>query len=387
MIYRQITPYIKDLLGKFPVLTITGPRQSGKTTLIKSLFPDWHYFSMETPDVREQVLQNPRELFYQFGHRMILDEVQRTPDILSYIQTIVDEDPEACFILLGSHNLLMLEQISQSLAGRAAIFYLFPFSLTELRSGSFSSEKYENLIFQGGYPRIYDRHLTPAQFYPNYIDTYVQRDVRQIKNVGNLNLFTRFLSICAGRIGQSINYSSLANDTGVSATTVQNWISILETSFILYLVNPYFRNFNKRITKAPKLYFYDTGLACSLLRINNVNALENYFQKGALFENFVINEICKSYYNRGERPPVYYWRDHNQHEIDLILDLGGQLIPIEIKSARTFSVHFSKHLAWFQKIAKIPIANSYVIYGGEQDWELEFGKLLSWKRIDELILD
>ena len=385
MIYRQITPYIKDLLGKFPVLTITGPRQSGKTTLIKSLFPDWHYFSMETPDIREQVIQNPRELFSRFGHRMVLDEVQRTPDILSYIQTIVDEDPEACFILSGSHNLLMLEQISQSLAGRVAIFYLLPFSLTELQSGSFSSEKYEDLIFQGCYPRIYDRNLRPDQFYPSYIDTYVQRDVRQIKNVGNLNLFTRFLSVCAGRIGQSINFSNLANDTGVSVTTAQNWISILETSFILYQVNPYFRNFNKRITKAPKLYFHDTGLACSLLRINNVNALENYFQKGALFENFIINEICKTYFNRGEKPPVYYWRDHNQHEIDLILDLGGQLVPIEIKAARTFSTNFFKHLSWFQKITKIPIVNSYVIYGGEQDWELEYGKLLSWKRIQELI--
>lgn len=385
MINRQITASIKELLGKFPVLTITGPRQSGKTTLIKSLFPDWHYFSMETPDVRARVMENPRELFARFGHRMVLDEVQRTPDLLSYIQTIVDEDQDACFILSGSHNLLMLEQISQSLAGRSAIFYLFPLSLSELQSGGFFSEKYEELIFQGCYPRIYDRHLTPTQFYPNYIDTYVQRDVRQIKNVGNLNLFTRFLSICAGHIGQSINYSSLANTTGISVTTAQSWISILETSFVLYQVNPYFRNFNKRIAKAPKLYFHDTGLACSLLRINNVNALENYFQKGALFENFVVNEICKTFFNRGERPPVYYWRDQNQHEIDLILDSGGQLIPIEIKSARTFSTDFFKHLSWFQKIAKIPIANSYVVYGGEQDWELENGKLLSWKRIPELV--
>lgn len=317
---------------------------------------------------------------------MVLDEVQRTPDILSYIQTIVDEDPDALFILSGSHNLLMLEQISQSLAGRAAIFYLLPFSLSELSSGNYLSGKYEDLIFNGFYPRVYDRGLKPLQFYPNYLETYVQRDVRQIKNVGNLNLFIRFLSICAGHIGQSINYSNLANDTGVSVTTVRNWLSILETSFIVYQVNPYYRNFNKRITKAPKLFFYDTGLACSLLRINNLSALESYFQKGALFENFIINEICKSFYNKGERPPVYYWRDHNHHEIDLLLDLGARLVPIEIKSGRTFSADFFKHLSWFQTIAQLPIENSYVVYGGDQDWDMEHGKLVSWQHLNDILI-
>lgn len=336
---------------------------------------------METPDIREQVLQNPRGLFAQFGHRLIIDEVQRTPDMLSYIQTIVDEDPTAEFVLSGSHNLLMLEQISQSLAGRSAIFYLLPFSFTELKSGNYFSEQYETLIFQGNYPRLYDRHLTPLQFYPNYIETYVQRDVRQIKNVGNLNLFTRFLAICAGHIGQTINYSNLANDAGVSVSTARSWLSILETSFILYQLNPYYRNFNKRITKATKLYFYDTGLACSLLRLNNVTALENYYQKGALFENLIINEICRYFFNRGERPPIYYWRDHNQHEIDLLLDYGASLTCIEIKSGRTFSADFFKQLAWFQKITQIPLSGNYVIYGGDQDWALEYGQLLSWRNL------
>lgn len=383
MVKRQIASFVKALLGKYPVITITGPRQSGKTTLLKSLFPDWKYLSMETPDAREQVIQNPRELFSRYGHKMVLDEVQRTPDILSYIQTIVDEDPEACFILSASQNLLMLEQISQSLAGRSAIFYLLPFSLSELESGGYTREAYEEWIFQGTYPRLYDRDLTPAQFYPNYLETYVQRDVRQIKNVGNLNLFSRFLSICAGHIGQTINYSNLANDTGASVGTVHNWLSILETSFIIYQLNPYFRNFNKRITKASKLYFYDTGLACSLLRINTVTALETYFQKGALFENFAVNEICKSYFNRGERPPVYYWRDQKKNEIDLILDMGGRLVPLEIKSARTFSAQFFKTIAWWQTIADLPIINSFVIYGGDQDWELETGKLMSWKQLKD----
>lgn len=384
MIYREITPFIKELLGKYPVITLTGPRQSGKTTLLKTIFQEWRYISMETPDVREKVVQNPRGLFAQYGHKIVLDEVQRTPDLLSYIQTIVDEDKEAQFILSGSHNLLMLEQISQSLAGRSAIFYLLPFSLKELSSGGNKWKKYEELIFNGFYPRIYDRQLAPHQFYPNYLETYVQRDVRQIKNVGNLNVFSRFLSICAGYIGQTINYNNLANDAGISVNTVKNWLSVLETSFIIYQLPPYYRNFKKRITKSTKLYFYDTGLACSLLRINNVNALENYFQKGALFENFIINEMSKSFYNQGKRPPFYFWRDSNKREIDLIIDMGSHLIPIEIKSGRTFNSTFFKNISWFQGIANIPVKNSYVIYGGDQNWEMEYGKLISWNDLDQI---
>lgn len=383
IIKRQITASIQELLGKYPVITVTGPRQSGKTTLLKSLFPDWHYFSMETPDIREQVIENPRFLFKHYGHQIILDEVQRTPRILSYIQTIVDEDPEARFILSGSHNLLMLEQISQSLAGRTAIFYLLPFSLRELNHAEITRPKYEDWIFEGFYPRLFDKALKPSQFYPNYLETYVQRDVRQIRNIGNLNLFNRFLSICAGHIGQTINYSNLANLAGISVNTVHNWLSVLETSFIVYQLNPYFRNFNKRITKSTKLYFYDTGLACSLLRINNVSALENYYNKGALFENFVINEICKSYYNRGERPPIYFWRDQKGNEIDLVLDLGGQLAPLEIKASSTFNNRFFKAIAWWHNIVDLPIVKSFVVYGGEQDWETETGQMISWQRLTD----
>lgn len=384
MIPRKLTSSMLKLLGKYPVLTLTGPRQSGKTTLLKSLFKDWNYLSMETPDIRQQVLENPRGLFAKLGHRMVIDEVQRTPDLLSYIQTIVDEDPDACFILSGSHNLLMLEHISQSLAGRSAIFYLLPLSLEELSSADYTFDKYEDLILNGCYPRIYDKELLPHQFYPNYLETYIQRDVRLIKNVGNLSLFTRFLSVCAGYIGQSLNYSNLANETGLSVSTAKNWISVLETSFIVYLVNPYFRNFNKRITKSPRLYFYDTGLACSLLRINKTSSLENYFQKGALFENFIVNEMCKHYFNLGARPPIYFWRDHNQREIDVLMDLGGELVPIEIKSSRTYNSAFFKNIAWFQEISQIPISNSFVIYGGDANWEMEHGKLISWRSLNEI---
>ncbi len=386
MINRTIADCIKTVEGKYPVVTITGPRQGGKTTLIKSLFPDLPYFSMETPDVRLQVSENPKEIFARYGHRMVLDEVQRTPEILSYIQTIVDEDPNAFFVLSGSHNMLMMENVSQTLAGRTAIFYLLPFSMAELDSAGIMPEKYEELLFKGAYPRLHDKHLDPVGFYQSYIETYVQRDVRQVKNVGNLNLFSRFLSMCAGHAGQIVNYSTLANQVGISVNTAQNWLSILETSFIVYQLNPYFRNFNKRIVKSPKLYFYDTGLACSLLRINSLDALEGYYQKGSLFENFVVNEISKTYYNKGSRPPIYFWRDSTGREIDLVLDLGGRLMPIEVKSGRTFNADFFKNIEWWENVADVPVEKGIAIYGGDDDWETAHGELVSWKNLSKLQL-
>ncbi len=382
MIQRAIADPIRAIVDKYPVLTITGPRQGGKTTLLKAMFSDWSYVSLEAPDVREQVRLNPRGLFARFGHRIVIDEVQRVPDLLSYIQTVVDENPEAGFILSGSQNLLMLEQVSQSLAGRTALFYLLPLALSELGP---AERSYEEWIFTGFYPRIYDRDIPPARFYPDYLETYVQRDVRQIKNIGNLNLFFRFLGICAGYIGQTVNYSNMANSLGVSVSTVQNWISVLEASFIVYRLNPYFRNFKKRITKAPKLYFYDTGLACSVLQIKTIEALDTYFQKGALFENFIINEVCKHFYNRGERPPLYYWRDHKGHEIDLLIDLGGRLLPVELKAGRSFSSSFFKNLDWWREVVTIPIEDPLVVYGGDKDWELEGGRLLSWRHLSDFL--
>ncbi|MEM9885183.1 MAG: ATP-binding protein [Bacteroidota bacterium] len=385
MLARKIQKSIEVLRGKYPVLTITGPRQSGKTTLLKNLFDDLPYFSMEVPDLRQRVLDDPKSLFRQYGHRLVIDEVQRTPALLSYIQNIVDEDEEAEFILSGSHNMLMMEQISQSLAGRTAIFYLLPFSLKELEQTNFYKDDYESFVQRGFYPRIYDKGLPPNRFYADYVETYLQRDVRQIKNIGNLQLFQRFIAFCAGHIGQNINYAQLSSDIGISVTSVQNWLSVLETSFVIYQLKPYYRNFNKRITKSTKLYFYDTGLACALLRIQNVTALSNYYQKGALFENFVINEICKIYYNQGERPPIYYWRDHKKREIDLILDLGGQLSIIEIKSARTISTSFFKNLTWFQGVSTLPIKNRYIIYGGDEDWKMEQGHVISWKNLNKVM--
>lgn len=382
MIARHIAPAIRELSGKYSVFTITGPRQSGKTTLIRSLFPDLPYFSLENPDTRSQVADDPRGLFARFGHRMILDEVQRVPELLSYIQGIVDEDREACFVLSGSHNPLMMESVNQSLAGRTALFYLQPLSYAEIAGiADKKLPSFEELIWQGGYPRIYDRGIAPDRFYPDYLETYVQRDVRQLKNIGDLAAFNRFMEVCASYIGQAVNYSNLAVATGVTLNTVKSWLSLLETSFIIYTLNPYYRNFKKRLVKSPKLYFRDTGLACSLLRLTSVEAVADYYQRGALFENLVINEWSKTYFNTGQRPPFYFWRDNSRHEIDLLIDRGGRLQPIEIKAGRTYRRDFFKQLDWFATISELPLDQPIVIYGGEEEWPADHGLLQSWRQI------
>ncbi len=385
MITRQILPPIRDQIGKYSVIMITGPRQSGKTTLIRKHFPDLPYLSLEHPDTRQQLQADPKALFRQYGHRLILDEVQRLPILLSYIQGIVDEDRDSLFILSGSQNYLMMEGAGQTLAGRVALFYLLPLSYTELNSAGYHDVSINELIWKGGYPRIYDRKVDVNAFYQSYLETYVQRDVRLIRNVGNLNVFNQFLAVCATFAGQELNRNALASAAGVSHTTVGNWLSILEASYIIYHVSPYYRNFKKRLIKSPRLYFYDTGLACALLRIRSADALQNYYQRGALFENWVVTELAKAYYNAGDRPPFYYWRDSNQREIDLLLDLGIAIRPIEIKSGSTYRDDFFKHLSWFTELSPIPIETPTVIYGGDQDWEAAYGKLLSWRRVNSLL--
>lgn len=384
MITRQIEDAIRAQVGKYPVITITGPRQSGKTTLIKALFSELPYFSLENPDTRARVNDDPRGFFQQYGNKMVLDEVQKLPILLSYIQGIVDDDREACFILSGSHNMLMMESVSQTLAGRTAIFYLQPLSYAETRK-EFPEATALTQIWRGGYPRIYDRGIGPTEFYTTYVETYVQRDVREVKNIGNLQSFSRFLAICAGFIGQTINYNTLAEASDVSRDTVKSWLSVLETSYVLYQVSPYFKNFKKRIVKSPKLYFRDTGLACALLGISSAEALDTYYQKGALFENFVFNELAKAYYNKGSRPPFYFWRDNSQHEIDLLINRGISVDPVEIKSGATFKMDFFKQLDWFREVADIPVGEATVIYGGEEEWQTDKRRVLSWKNVDRLV--
>ncbi len=381
MIARTLTEKTIALAQKFQVITLTGPRQSGKTTLVRAAFPALPYISLEEPDIRQIALTDPRGFLANFPAGAILDEIQNTPDLFSYIQRLVDENHSAQFILTGSSNFLLMERISQTLAGRTAVLYLLPLSFAELAP---DVEQYETLIFKGRYPRIYDREIAPTDFYPSYIQTYVERDVRLLKNIGDIHTFIQFVRLCAGRIGQMLNLASLATDAGISPNTAKAWLSVLESSYILYRLQPYFRNFNKRLVKSPKLYFYDTGVACSLLGIRDENQVTMHYMKGALFENLIINEFIKRNFHRGDNRLPYFWRDNHGREIDCLLADGERAIPIEIKSGKTLSPSYFDGLKYWQLLARLPDEQGYVVYGGEQSMQTSTGAYVSWRHLDRL---
>ncbi len=342
------------------------------------------YVNLEDLDNRNLAQDDPRGFLSNFPHGAVIDEVQQVPHLFSYIQQIVDSQ-DIQFVLSGSQNFQLLESISQSLAGRTALFTLMPFSYSELKADGFDFNTVEDLIFKGGYPRIYDKDIAPADFYPFYISTYIERDVRQIKNIENIRSFMQFIQLCAGRIGQVVNLQSLANDTGISPNTVKAWLSVLEASYIIYLYKPHHKNFNKQITKSPKIYFYDTGLACSLLGIQSPEQLQSHYLKGGLFENFSINEISKFYYNNGIKPPLYFWQSKDKKEIDIILEKGMSLYPFEIKSAKTRNNHFLDNLNYWQKLNGTPTEYLNVIYGGDENFLTSFGNFISWRNLNELL--
>ena len=381
MIERTLASKVTSLAQKFQVITLTGPRQSGKTTLVRATFPDLPYVSLEEPDIRQIALTDPRGFLSNYPNGVILDEIQNTPELFSYIQRIVDENRQIQFILTGSSNFLLMEKISQTLAGRTAVLHLLPFSLQELEP---LADSYENLIFKGQYPRIYDRTIPPPDFYPSYIQTYVDRDVRMIKNIGDINAFIQFTQLCAGRIGQLLNYASLANDAGISPNTAKSWLSILESSYILYRLQPYHRNFNKRLVKSPKLYFYDTGVACSLLGIREQEQINLHYMKGSLFENLILNEFIKRSFNRGENRQPYYWQDNHGKEIDCLLVNGEKVTAIEIKSGKTISISYFENLNYWRSLTTLPENQEYVVYGGDQSMQTSAGTLISWKNLDRI---
>ena len=381
MIERTLSAKLIALAQKFQVITLTGPRQSGKTTLVRSVFSELPYVSLEEPDMRQIALTDPRGFLANYPSGAILDEVQNTPELFSYIQRMVDENRQVQFILTGSANFLLMEKISQTLAGRTAVLHLLPFSMSELMPGA---EPYETLIFKGQYPRIYDRDIAPTDFYPAYIQTYVERDVRLIKNIGDINAFIQFTRLCAGRIGQLLNLAGLASDAGISPNTARAWLSILESSYIVYRLQPYHHNFNKRLVKSPKLYFYDTGVACSLLGIRAEDQVNVHYMKGALFENLILNEFMKRALHRGESPQLYFWQDNHGKEIDCLLVNGERVMPVEIKSGKTMTTSYFDNLVYWQALAALPEKQGCVIYGGDQSLQMSAGHLVSWRQLERI---
>ena len=387
MFKRELETEIKEPSKGYPVVTVIGPRQSGKTTVVQHAFPEKKYTNLEFPDVRTMALKDPRGFLEQFPDGAILDEIQRAPELLSYIQPLVDKkDQKGMFILTGSHQLELQEAISQSLAGRTAILTLLPLNLAELKTAGFDLSINEWML-KGGYPRIYKDHLDPTKAYRNYFQTYVERDLRQLIQVKDLMQFERFVQILAGRVGQIINMDDIGGEVGLSSHTVKHWISILEASFIVFRLPPYFENFGKRVVKSPKLYFNDVGLAAYLLGIQNETQLSRDPLRGHLFENAMLLELKKYRLNRGLDPSLFYYRDILKNEVDLIYKKGHDLVPIEIKSSKTFHSDFIKKLVLFQSIAKNRAPKAFLIYAGETEQRIQTTHILNFQHATQAIED
>lgn len=384
-ILRTAEPTLRQLSLEYPVVTITGPRQSGKSTLVRGVFHDKPYVSLEDLDEREFATKDPRGFLSRYPDGAVLDEVQHCPDLFSYLQTIVDKDGrQGLFILTGSQQFGLLNGITQSLAGRVALLSLLPFSLTELSEAGENVESLESLLFSGFYPPIYDRHIHPGRWYGNYVRTYLERDVRQLSQVKDLSTFQRFLRMCAGRTGQLTNYSALANDCGITHNTAKSWLSILEASYILYFVRPHHQNFNKRLIKTPKLYFHDTGLASWLLGIETPSQISTHPSFGALFETFVVGEILKAHAHRGLEPGLFFWQDRTGHEVDLLIERKGRVTPVEIKAGRTVVPDFFKGLEFWKKMTGAPSGDGFVVYGGDSPQDRANGRVLPWRGLSSI---
>lgn len=366
MIPRTLTPELLTQLAEYPVVTVLGPRQAGKTTLVRTALPDYDYVSLETPEIRQLALEDPKAFLKRYPRRTILDEIQRAPLLLSYLQTLVDERPgeNGQFVLTGSHQLELRAATSQSLAGRTGMLHLLPLSIAELKAVDKGFEHFSDYAFHGFLPRIYDQQQRPHQAWANYYRTYVERDVRQLINLKDAALFEKFIKLMAGRIGQIINYQSLANDIGVDNKTVKHWLSILEASFLVFKLPAYFENFGKRVIKSPKYYFTDVGLLTYLLDIENAGQVARDPLLGNIFENLVVLEALKSRYNRGLAASLYFFRDSGGNEIDLLHKSGNELVGIEIKAAETWSGSFRKSLINFSRNNHL-LSRSAVIYNGD----------------------
>ncbi|GGM74612.1 ATPase [Dyadobacter beijingensis] len=382
LLSRDIEAVIRKHKDQYPVIAVTGPRQSGKTTLLKTLFGDYRYVSLENPDNRAFANDDPVGFLKEYPERVIFDEVQQVPLLFSYIQTIVDESRQmGQFILSGSQNFQLLHNITQTLAGRVAIFKLLPFDFAEMRSGKLLSDTFPEVCLNGFYPAIYDRGIDPTTFYANYIQTYVERDVTELANIRDLRQFRTFLSLCAARVGQLMNLSSIANECGISQPTAKSWLSILESSYITFQLQPFYRNFSKRVVKTPKVYFYDTGLLCHLLGIRNTATFNENPLRGSIFENMIVAELHKQNEHRYLHRDYWFWRDSNGHEVDLLVQNGNLYDIFEIKSTQTIMTEHFAGLHFFSEISENSTGEKTLIYGGSINQSRTQYTVLGWKNI------
>ena len=385
MIDRDIEPLLRKMAAQFKAVVVTGPRQSGKTTLSRKVFPQKPYVSLEAPDERARAERDPRHFLSRYPDGCILDEVQRVPLLFSYLQGVLDGSSRAGqFILTGSQQFGMMEQISQTLAGRVSMLSLLPFSSGELASHGELAESLDEVMFRGAYPPIYDQKIDPVLWLNAYIDTYVERDVRQILQVQNTSHYQRFLALCAGNAGQLLNASRIGADCGLNHGTVQSWISVLEASYVAFRLQPHHSNFRKRVVKTPKLYFWDVGLAVRLLGIESASQLATHPLRGALFENWVIVELAKGRFNRGQRSNLYFWRNNLGLEVDVLAERAGRLCPIEIKSGATFASDWLGNLNKWRKLAGDVSGAPQLVYGGDSDWKEGAVDVLPWRAVSTL---
>ena len=385
MISRQATSALQILARGYPILAITGPRQSGKTTLAQTTFPDKPYVSLEDLDTRAFATEDPRGFLSRYPQGAILDEVQRCPALFSYLQTRVDAERRMGeFVLTGSQQFGLLSKLTQTLAGRVGLIQLLPFSTQELLQAGVAMNNLDDLLWRGLYPPLYDRPLAPAQWFSNYVMSYVERDVRQLIEVQNLSLFQRFLKMCAARCGQLLNMSAMANDCGVTHKTIAAWLSVLEAGYVVFLLQPHHRNFGKRLVKTPKLYFHDTGLAAYLMGIADAGHLAIHSARGALFENWVISELLKQRYNQGLLSDLYFWRNNTGDEVDVLIEQGEMLQPVEIKSGQTFHADFLSGLNKWTRYAGDAALPAQLVYGGDDDMRRDGATVHSWRNLQGL---
>jgi predicted AAA+ superfamily ATPase len=381
-IKRQIAKPINEYKKKYPVLAITGPRQSGKTTLLKTLFKDYSYVSLENPDMRAFATADPNGFLNEYNQYVILDEVQQVPELFSYIQTIVDQSGiMGQYILSGSQNFQLMHRITQSLAGRVAIFKLLPLDISELHAAKLLPTDYSELMLRGCYPALYDRNISSKTFYANYIQTYIERDVSDLVNIRDTRLFKNFLGLCASRAGQMLNLNALANECGISQPTAKAWLAVLESSYIVFQLPPYFNNFSKRVVKTPKLYFYDTGLLAHLLKLNNSAHIKQLSAKGMLFENMMMAEYVKRNHHQYLHQDFWYWRDSAGHEVDLLIQNDEHFNAIEIKCTETVLPEYLKGLSYFADIAGNQLKSQSLLYAGNRSQERSKVHIIAWKQL------